>query len=330
MPQMQWHERIGQRLRLRDLHILLAVTDAGTMARAATQLGVSQPAVSKAIAELERTIGFRLLDRTKNGLVPTDYGRTLVRHAAVIFDELKQGVDELQFISDPTSGELRIGASESMTAGLLPAIIANFSNQYPKIILHVAQIGFAPLDLRDLRERTAELVLGRVPSPLQEPDLDAEILLNERIYIVAGTNSRWSRRRHINLAELMEEPWALPPVNSLPGMLVMEAFRSRGLGPPPATVFTASIHLLADTLPLTGRFLTVVPETVLRFNAGRLPLKILPVDFQVEPAPIGLIWLKHRMLSPVAQLFRECARKLPQSDAGRLAPGYRNNHAITI
>lgn len=307
---LQWHERIGRRLRLRELHILLSVVDAGTMAKAAIQLGVSQPAVSKAIAELEQTFGVRLLDRTKNGLVPTDHGRVLLRRATVIFDELKQGVDELRFISDPTSGELRIGSSESMTAGLLPAIIESISTQYPKITLHVAQISFAPLDLRELRERTVELVLGRVPSALQEPDLDSEILMKERIYVVAGAKSRWARRRHINLAELIAEPWALPPADSIPGRLVMEAFRSSGLETPRANVLTASIHLLANALPLTGRFLTVVPESVLRFTVARLPLKILPVDFQVEPSPIGIVWLKDRSLSPVARLFVECARKL--------------------
>lgn len=307
---MQWYERVGRRLRLRDLYTLLAVADAGTMVKAAAQLGVSQPAVSKAIAELEQTVGFRLLDRTKNGLVPTDYGRVLLRRATVVFDELKQGVDELRFIADPTSGELRIGSSESMTAGLLPAIIGSLSAEYPKIMLHVAQTSFAPLDLRDLRERTVELVLGRIPSLLQEADLDSEILMQDRIYVVAGAKSRWARRRHIDLAELMAEPWALPPPDSLPGRLVMEAFHSKGLDTPPATVYTASIHLLANTLPLTGRFLTVVPESVMRFNTARLPLKILPVDFQVEPSNVGIVWLKDRTLSPVAKLFIECTRKL--------------------
>ena len=118
---MQWYERIGHRIRLRDLHVLLAAVEAGTMAKAATELGVSQPAVSKAIAEIEHTVGLRLLDRTTKGLVPTEYGRALLRRAANIFDELKQVVDELRFIADPTTGELRIGCSESITAGLLPA-----------------------------------------------------------------------------------------------------------------------------------------------------------------------------------------------------------------
>ncbi len=313
---MQWYERVGNRIRLRDLHILMAAVEAGTMAKAAVELGVSHPAVSKAIAETERTVGVRLLDRSTKGLVPTDYGRALLRHAVNVFDELKQVVDELRFLADPTTGQLRLGCSESMTAGLLPAIIEYISSRYPKITLHAAQISFATLHFRELRERTVELVLGRIPWPLPDSDLDGALLLDERIHIVAGSQSPWARRRRIELAELMGEAWALPPPDSLPGRLVADAFRAHGLNVPTASVYTASIHLLANALPATGRFLAVVPSSILRFNPGRLRLKVLRVNFNVEPGQVGIVWLKDRTLSPVAQLFVECARELTQSDHG--------------
>src|ERR1700730_9241754 len=86
---MQWHERIGRRLKLRDLHILLAVVQHRSMAKAATELAISQPAVSKAIADMEHTFGLRLLDRTPQGVEPTTYGVALAKHGTVIFDELK-------------------------------------------------------------------------------------------------------------------------------------------------------------------------------------------------------------------------------------------------
>jgi DNA-binding transcriptional LysR family regulator len=310
---MQWHERIGRRIRLRDLHVLMAAADAGTMAKAAAELGISQPAVSKSIAETEQTLGVRLLDRGTKGLVPTEYGRALLQHAVTVFDELRRAADELHCLADPTSGQVRLGCSESMAAGLLPAIIAHMTNQYPKITLHAAQISFAPLQFRELRERAIDLVLGRVPWPLPEGDLDGAALFDERIHIVAGTQNRWARRRRIELSELVDEPWALPPPDSLPGKLVADAFRARGLDPPTASIVTASIHLLANALPTTGSFLSVAPTSVLRFNR-RLPLKVLPVDFPVEPGRVGIVWMRHRTLSPVARLFVECARDLIQSD----------------
>jgi len=286
-------------MRLRDLHILMAAVEAGTMAKAAVALGVSQPAVSKAIAETERTVGVRLFDRSTKGLVPTDYGRALLRHAVNVFDELKQVVDELRFLADPTTGQLRLGCPESMTAGLQPAIIEYISSRYPKITLHAAQISFATLHFRELRERTVELVLGRIPWPLPDTDLDGALLLDE-------THSHCNR-----VAEPMGAPpshragrvegeaWALPPPDSLPGRLVADAFRAHGLNVPTASVYTASIHLLANALPATGRFLAVVPSSILRFNPGRLRLKVLRVNFNVEPGQVGIVWLKDRTLSPV-------------------------------
>src|SRR5467141_2991047 len=119
---MQWHDRIGRRLKLRDLHILLAVVRRGSMAKAASELAISQPAVSKAIADMEHTLGLRLLDRSRNGIEPTAYGRALVKRGLAIFDELKLGVEELAFLSDPTAGELGTGSTESIAAGLLPAV----------------------------------------------------------------------------------------------------------------------------------------------------------------------------------------------------------------
>ena len=97
---MQWHDRIGRRLKLRDLHILLAVVQRGSMAKAATELAISQPAVSKAIAELEHTVGLRLVDRTRHGIEPTTYGRVLIKRGMTIFDELKQAAQELDFLAD--------------------------------------------------------------------------------------------------------------------------------------------------------------------------------------------------------------------------------------
>src|SRR5215208_5850991 len=105
------------------------------MAKAAAELAISQPAVSRAIADIEHAVGLRLLDRSRNGIEPTPYGRVLVKRGVAIFDELKHGVEELEFLSDPTCGELRIGSTESIAAGLLPAIIERFSREYPLIHL---------------------------------------------------------------------------------------------------------------------------------------------------------------------------------------------------
>src|SRR5438270_14061 len=112
----------GKRLKLRDLHILLAVAKSGSMGKAATDLAISQPSVSKAIADVEHTVGLRLLDRGPHGIQPTIYGRALLNCGVAVFDELRQGVKQLEFLIDPTAGELRIGCTETMAAGFVTAV----------------------------------------------------------------------------------------------------------------------------------------------------------------------------------------------------------------
>ena len=135
-----WEARIGRRLRLRDLHVFLAVVEWGSMAKAAHRLGVTQPAVSKSVADLEHTLGVRLLDRNPQGVEVTLYGSVLVRRALAAFDELRQGVAEIKFIADPTAGEVRIGCNESLSAALLPAVIEGLSEQHPGVTVHVTQM----------------------------------------------------------------------------------------------------------------------------------------------------------------------------------------------
>src|SRR5687767_5635180 len=167
MPNMQWADRIGRRLKLRDLHVLFTVAQSGTMAKAAERLAVSQPVVSQAIADLEHTLGVRLLDRGRRGVEPTIYGQALLDHGLAAFDALRQGVRAIEFLSDPTAGELRIGCPEWIAAGLLPTILDRLSQRHPKLVFHVHQTVPATSEFRELRQRTVDVVLGRIAVPFR-------------------------------------------------------------------------------------------------------------------------------------------------------------------
>src|SRR5215475_9090472 len=125
-------DRVQQRLKLRELRILLAVVNAGSTAKAATDLAISQPNVSKAIADLEHTFSVRLLDRSSRGVEPTSYGLAVIKRATAMFDELRQSVKEVEFLADPSSGELRLGCSD-FAAGIVGEAIKRISRQFPRI-----------------------------------------------------------------------------------------------------------------------------------------------------------------------------------------------------
>src|SRR5262245_7071337 len=130
-------DRIGRRMKLNDIHVFMAVVQVGSMRKAATLLNTTQSAISRSIAELEHTIGVRLLDRTSQGIDPTEYGRALLKRGVAVFDELKQSVQDIEFLSDPGVGELRVGSSPAQSEGLVFAVLDRLSRQYPRIVVHV-------------------------------------------------------------------------------------------------------------------------------------------------------------------------------------------------
>src|SRR5215469_3959910 len=157
---VDWDGHIGRRLRLRDLHVFFAVVQHGSLAKAASHLGVSHPAVSQLIADLEQAVGVTLFDRGPRGVTPTSYGRALLARGRAAFDELKQGIRDIEFLSDPTAGELKIGCPEAIAA-ILPPIIESFSRQYPGVVLDVQDEEF-DRSATKLRDRSLDFVLQRL------------------------------------------------------------------------------------------------------------------------------------------------------------------------
>ena len=304
--EIDWESRIGRRLRLRDLHIFFTAVQRGSMAKAAQTLGVTQPAVSKVIAELEHTLGVRLLDRGARGVEPTKYGRALLTRSNAAFDELRQSVKDIEFLADPTVGEVRIGCQETFAAAILPSVIHRFSQTSPRVVMHVEQLGSLAAESLALRERTIDMGMFLLVKPhddkLFADDLNVEVLFLEQMVIVAGRQSRWARRRKIDLAELVDEPWVLTESDTLSYQRLAEAFAARGLGMPNRILQTISTHLRVN-LAASGSHITTLPNSTLRVYADRFSLKALPIEVPVQSWPAVIVTLKNRTLSPAVERF---------------------------
>jgi DNA-binding transcriptional LysR family regulator len=312
---MQFSDRIGRRMKLHDLHILMAVVQAGSMNKAAALLNTTQPAVSKSIAELERAVGARLLDRNVKGVEPTAYGRALLDGGTAVFDDLRQAVKNIEFLADPTAGEVRIGCNPFLAASFVPAVVDRLSRRYPRIVFHLVTSPTEALR-RELRERNVDLLITHIFGLIADERVGFESLFDEPYVVASGTQSAWVRRRRIALAELVNEPWTLPPPGSVIGSVAMEAFRASGLDYPDTTVVTdnaqARISLVA-----TGRFITIFQAPVLRFPTKHPEIRVLPVEPPMADMRIGVVTLKKRTISPVAQLFIEYAREVAKPLAKR-------------
>jgi DNA-binding transcriptional LysR family regulator len=198
---MEWETRLGHRFRVRDLYILSTVIKAGGMAKAARQLAMSQPSVSAVIANLESVLGVRLLDRDTRGIEPTIYAEAILKRSVAIFDELKQTVNDVQFLADPAKGELKIGCPDTSAATVVPQMIERFSEKYPLAVLYVDNVPTFSDALPVLRSRQYDLVFARLYQPLTSvvDDLNVERLFDDPVVVVAGKHSPWARRRKVRL-----------------------------------------------------------------------------------------------------------------------------------
>ena len=318
-PTRQWESHIGRRLKLRDLYILATVMQWGSMAKASSALAMSQPTVSQSIRNLEATLRVRLLERSARGVEPTRYADALLKRSRVVFDELIQGLKDIEFLSDPTIGEVRVACGDTVAAGLLPAVIDRLSRGYPGVVVRVVQASAETLEFRELRERKVDLALARLSTAPEDEELDVEMLFEDPHRVVVGARSAWARRRKITLVELASAPWmfAWSPVIR---ELMTEAFGAHGLRLPQEAVTSSSI-LLRNHLLATGRFVTVLPSSVLRYNAKQWSLKALPIDLGVRPRSVAMLTLRNRAASPVIQLFMDHVRAVARTmSPGNSAP----------
>ena len=305
---MDRERRVGRRLKLRHMEILLAVVESGSMAKAGSRLAISQPAVSRAIAEMEHTLGVPIFDRSPKGVEPTQYGRALLKRGVAAFDEIAQAVKDIDFLADPTAGELWIGTTPGLAEGIVLAVLDRLSRKYPRVVVHVVPGGLL-IQHEALRQRRIEFGFGGTTGPVTEHDINAETLYEEPLVVVANLENPWARRRKIELVELVNEPWTWPAAGTVIDSLVIEAFRANGVDPPRATIY-AEAYSLRIRLAASGRFLAIVPASIMRFPGTPASIKVLPVDLSTTRRQIGIITLKNRTLSPLAQIFIECAREI--------------------
>src|SRR5262245_849899 len=306
MPQVH---HVRRKLKLRQLEILLAVAEAGSMAKAAKHLAISQPAITRAIADAEHALGLALFERSRQGVQPTQYCDALVKRGTAAFDEIAQAEKDVAFLADPASGELWIGSAPGLAEGVVLTVVDRLSRQYPRVVFHIVASLTGVND--DLRERRVERGFGRTNAATAEMGLSTEILFEDSLAIVVGAQNPLLRRRRIRLVDLLQEPWTWPSRGTEIDKLVGDAFRENGAEPPNATVYADTINMRVR-LAATGPYLAIVPASILRFPGMHPGIKLLPIELPTTRRQIAIFRLKNRMPSPLAQLFIEYARDIAE------------------
>lgn len=297
---------LDRRISLHDLRVVMAVAQAGSMGKAARLLATSQPAISRSISTLEQALGVRLFDRSAQGIELTLFGNALVKRGTAVFDELLHGIKDIQFLSNPTVGELAIGASIAIAEGFVCSVIARLSRRYPRVRFQVHATDTATA-YQALLSRKVDIAIVHAIDMPDRKLMDVEELLQDPHVVVAGAHHPIVRRRGISLAELVDEPWVLPLPEQPYGTVVAEAFRAYGLKLPPFVV--GSTLPVRTTMLATGRFLSMVPRVAMQFPPKSRLLRSLPIELPTTTRPLALVTLKNRTLNPLAERFSDSVRK---------------------
>jgi DNA-binding transcriptional LysR family regulator len=295
MAQLDWYIRAN--LKPRHLQLLVALDDLRNLGKVATSLHVSQPAVSLALGELERGLGFKLFERSARGVNPNAYGECLIRQARVVLASLAQARDELHALLTGASGKCTLGALPAMTPSMVPLALARLKQSTPGTTVAVIEGPMETL-LPQLRRGAIDLIVGRLANPREgTDDLQEKALFNGSSTLVVDARHPLARRRRLRWQDLEGFPWVLPPVGSLPRDPLEAAFQQHGMAMPANAIETLSTPVIFNYLRATEA-IGLLSRVVAHHYRGLGQLAVLPLELPDVMRPIGLTWRRDAALSP--------------------------------
>jgi len=296
---------------MRQILLLVALEEQRNMLRAAASVSMSQPAATRLLADLERLLGLRLFDRSARGIAPNAYGESLIRHARVMLSTLDHARDEINALSEGTTGKVVIGALLVSAPVLVPRAVARFKRRHPNHTVLVRE-GTPATVLPALRGGEFDLVVGRLSGDVSAEGLNFEALYREPMFAVVRAKNPLARRRALKLAQLAGAQWVVPTPESPYRRRLEAAFRQAGVEPPRRIVESLSM-LVNRMLVQETDMVAVMPRDVARQYAALGIARILPVKLPPPAGPVGVITAAGRALPPAAtdlvQALREAARE---------------------
>jgi len=306
MPQLDVYVRTS--FKPRHLQLLVALDEIRNLGKVAASINVSQPAVSKALGELERGLGLKLFERTARGVVPTTYGECLIRHARVMLSELAQARDELRGLASGSSGSIRVGVLATAALELLPHAMAVLKSHRPGISVLVLE-GTVETLLPELLLGNLDLIVGRLPDGQGAQELGEKTLMEEGVSVVVGRHHPLAGRKRLRWSDLKPYPWVLPPVNTLLREPLERVFEVHGIAMPANRIETLSVHVIRAYLHYTDAIAALAAD-VSRYYESLGLLAVLPLEMPRLVRPVGVVWSRHRPIAPATQALIECLEEV--------------------
>jgi DNA-binding transcriptional LysR family regulator len=298
-PTQNLIDTLPRHLRMRELRVFVTVLEHRSFGKAAAALNVTQPAVTKAIAGLEETLGVKLFDRSANGVEPTVHGTSFAPHARAIFSELRSAAQQLAIVSSGAKGTLHIGTVPMPAAGFLPLAVRQLIGAHPNIFVSVIEARELELAER-LRKREIDLGIVRLAYFDAGDDIRSDVLFDETLCVLAGRNHPLAGRQRVTWKELLNELWVLPPADSYFYKHVRRTLDLLDLDLPRHAVESISIHV-QYSMVLHGSMLSFGSRSQIMFSPIKDFLVRLPFTLPTVPGTIGAVTLRGRQPTPLAE-----------------------------
>ncbi len=304
-PNPNWFLRA--RLKTRQLLLLIALDDEGTLMRAAEVLCMTQPAASKQLKELEDMLGIALFERLPRGMEPTIYGESMIRHARMALTSLARAHEDIVALRAGLAGQVDVGSIMTPAMRLLPCAITRVKKLAPLLRIGV-QVESSMVLLERLQRGNFDFLLARMTGPSDNADLQYEELAAEPVVVVARIAHPLAGRARLSLHELASAPWIMPPPGSILRQRFDQQFHNAGLEPPGDVVDTSEIVLITSMLQMSDALNVMSADVALRYQELGL-LTVLPIELACQMDPYGIIRRRDRLLSPGAELLLQAIRR---------------------
>lgn len=303
------------RASVRQLQMIISVAECGTMVGAAEQVNLTQPAVTKAVRELEEDLGVRLFKRSNRGVTPTIYGDVLIRRARMVLSQLAQGAEEIEGLSTGTGGRVVVGTLLAGAAWLVPRSVARLRERRGGVHVSIVE-GTNERLIPMLLHGEIDFIVGRLSEVEYNDGLVQEALYDENIILVARQGHPLHDGTVKATRDLAGFDWILPPPDTTLRRQIDQAFVADGLDPPNVVVDSVSLQANRELLKSTD-LICVMPEGVIADDIANGSLVNIPTRKQRGTGPVGISMRKEEHLSPTAEAFLNTLREVAaQGDGG--------------
>ncbi|WP_114388799.1 LysR substrate-binding domain-containing protein [Notoacmeibacter marinus] len=296
-------DRALTRLKLRQLRLLVAVGEHGNIQSAARELGISQPAATKMIQDLELDFEVKLFSRTNRGVIPTVFGQTLIRHGKLIFAQVSNAAQELDDLNEGNSGRVVVGTLLAASTSLLPAAIDSLLTERPKVAIKINE-GTNEVLMPALLSGEIDMVVGRLPSHRHRDKITQEILFEDRVLAVVGNQHPLAGKAALSFDQIKPFGWILPPLETTLRRQINQFFVNEGQYQPQLAIESVS-YLPTRSLLQMRDLIGLMPAEVVSQDIENGNLSRLDWDVPFGRGPIGISYRTDGSLSPAGLAFRQ-------------------------